>query len=72
MSVASSGDFIANKAGFQVDSFADALGDETHERGDDSAVEELLSSSKESKDESEPEHDALESAIDTVIGRWSP
>ena len=72
VSVDPPGDFIANKVGFQVDSFADALGDQTHERGDDSAVEELLSSSEESKDESEPEHDAVESAIDTVIGRWSP
>ncbi len=72
VSVDSSGDINANNAGYQADSFADAFGDETRERGDDSAVEELPSSSEESKDESEPEHDALESAIDTVIGRWSP
>ena len=68
----SSGDFKANKAGFQDGSLADALEDETHERGNEAAVEELLSSSEESNDESEPEHDALESAIETVIGRWSP
>ena len=39
----SSGDFKANKAGFQDGSLEDALANETHERGDEVVVEELLS-----------------------------
>ena len=40
--------------------------------GDETAVDDVVSTSEESEDESEPEHDATESAIDSVIGRWNP
>ena len=72
----STGDVLADaglkKAGEQLGPLGERLVDVNLAEDGEAAVDDIVSTSEESEDESEPEHDATESAIDSVIGRWNP
>ena len=60
------------KAGEQLGPLGERIVDVNLAEDGEAAVDDIVSTSEESEDESEPEHDATESAIDSVIGRWNP